>query len=44
MLFLFLSQVPGPRAAVLVSGVTTHPVWLYPRPGAQAAALLSQLH
>lgn len=37
-------QVPGTGAAVLLSGLPTHPVRLYPRPGAQAAAILSQLH
>lgn len=43
-LTLCASQVPGPRAAVLVPGLPTHPVRLYSRPGAQAAAFLPQLH
>lgn len=37
-------QVPGPWAAVLISGLPTHSMWLYPWSGAQAAAFLSQLH
>lgn len=41
---LCVPQVPGTGAAVLVPGLPTDPVWFYPRPGTQAAAILSQLH
>lgn len=41
---LSVTQVPGTGAAVLISGLPTHPVWLYPRPRTEAAAFLSQLH
>lgn len=37
-------QVAGSGAAVLLPGLPTHPMRLHPRPGAQAAAILSQLH
>lgn len=37
-------QVAGTGAAVLLSGLPTHLMRLHPRPGAQAAAILSQLH
>lgn len=41
---LSVTQVPGTGAAVLIFGLPTNPVWLYPRPRTETAALLSQLH